>query len=399
MSDVLNENGLTVKTANEIREELVNGFKAIYGADLILDSNTSDGQIIDIFTQAGADIRELILEVYNSCNPDLCRGQVQDVRFRINNLFRKGGTFTIVPITLEITQTVTLQGLDSDYNDVTASAYGFTDDSGEKYYLIDTVTLTAGTYVKPFRASKLGNIQPVLNTITNPITIVKGVKSGTNNSAPTSYGTEQETDIEFATRRQRSTSLRGQNSIDGLVAQLLDLDGVTQAFVYQNNTDTTDDDGIPPHYIWVIVEGGSNAEISSLIYSNIGGAGCKGDVEVDVPTASGQTFKARFDRTIAIPLYIKFDLQETVKNTIFDIEGIKEYIAENLIYEIDELAETSKPTEISRLAIDTKGGGGVPANLEISTDGITWTTYIPSASKQNIFTVDTSRISITEINI
>lgn len=399
MADVLNENGLTISTANEIRDALVEGFKNIYGADLILDSNTSDGQIIDIFTQAGADIRELIREIYNSCNPDLCRGQVQDIRYRINNLFRKGGTFTIVPITMEITQTVTLQGLDADYNDVNATAFGFSDDGGQQYYLIDSVTLSAGTYTKPFRAAVLGDIQPTIGTITNPITIVKGVKSGINNSAPTSYGINQETDVEFATRRQQSVGERGQNSIDSMKAQLLELDGVSESFVYQNNNDITDSDDILPHYIWVIVEGGANAEIASVIYGNIGGAGCKGDIEIDVPTTSGQTFRARFDRSVAIPLYIRFDLQETVIDTIFDIDGIKNYIVENLKYSINELAETSKPTEIARQAIDVNGGAGVPANLEISTDGVTWKTYIPSTNKKNVFTIDSTRIEITEINL
>lgn len=399
MVDILDKNGLTLSTANEIRTALVDGFKAIYGADLILDSNTSDGQIIDIFTQAGTDLREVIREIYNSCNPDLCRGQIQDIRYRINNLFRKGGTFTIVPITMEITQTVTLQGLDSNYDDVLASAFGFSDDGGQNYYLIDSETFTTGTYTRPFRAATIGDVQPTIGTIINPITIVKGVKSGINNSAPTSYGINQEEDSIFATRRQQSVAARGQNSIDSMRAQLLDIDGVSAAFVYQNNTDVADSDNIPPHHIWVIVEGGANAEIASVIYANIGGAGCKGDIDINVPTASGGMFVSRFDRTIATPLYIHFDLQETIKNTIFDIEGIKQYIANNLIYQINELAETSKPTEIARLAIDSSGGGGVPSNLEISTDGITWTTYIPSASKQHIFTVDTTRINITELNL
>lgn len=399
MADILNGNGLTISTATEIREALVQGFKNIYGDDIILDSNTSDGQIIDIFTQAGTDIRELIREIYNSCDPDKCRGQVQDIRFRINNLFRKGGTFTIVPITMVITQTVTLQGLDANYNDVNATAFGFSDDAGQNYYLIDTVTLTAGTYTLPFRASVLGNIQPVIGTITNPITIVKGVKSGINNSAPTSYGIEEETDMEFATRRQQSVGERGQNGIDSMKAQLLELDGVSEAYVYQNNTDATDDDGILPHYIWVIVEGGANADIANVIYANIGGAGCKGDISINIPTASGQTFVSKFDRSVAIPLYIKFDLQETIKNTIFDIDTIKQYIVNNLKYSISELAETSKPTEVARAAIDASGGGGVPSNLGISLDGESWLTYIPSSNKKNVFTIDSTRIEITEINL
>ena len=69
--DLLNENGLTVKTANNIRDELVEDFQNIYGSDINLDSNTQDGQIIDIYTQMNTDIRELAMSIYNSINPDM----------------------------------------------------------------------------------------------------------------------------------------------------------------------------------------------------------------------------------------------------------------------------------------------------------------------------------------
>lgn len=403
MPDLLNENGLQVKTSNEIQEELETNYKSIYGQDINLASNTADGQMIGILTQANADIRELITDVYNSFNPDMVRGSVQDVRYEINNLTRKGGTFTIVPLTLEIKSTVTLNGLDSDYNDVTATAYGASDNNGNQYFLIDTATLEAGTHTLPFRSQNVGLVQPVIGTITNQIYQKTEVISIINDTAPTSLGVDEETDEEFALRRERSLENRSQNSIDSMRGQILELDGVTDAYVYNHDYDnyptTVDSNGIPPHYIWVIVEGGANTDIATIIYSNSGGAGMKGDVSVDTVTASGQTFVAKFDRVTAVPLYIRFDIQETSKGTIFDMDGIKEYIANNLIYSIDEFAETSKPTEVARQSILANGGNGVPVNLEISLDGSEWVDYIPSQAKDNKFTVDTNRITITEINL
>ena len=401
--DKLDENGLSVKTFSDIRDELVNGYKNIYGNDIDLGSNTQDGQIINIFSQIQADFRELLLEVYNTLTPEYCRGTVQDIRYRINHIKRNKGTFTIVPITIVTTATVTLQGLDADYNDVLATAYGATDDSGKKYYLIDSVTLTAGTHVVSFRAQNIGYDLPIIGTITNPIEIKTGVQSVINNSAPTSIGTDEESDEAYQLRRDRSPEFRAQNCADAMRAQLLALDGVSDAYVYEhdykNYPSTTDADGIPLHYLWPIVEGGSNADIATVLYANCGGAGLKGAVEVDTVTASGRTFTTYFDRSVAVPLYIKFDLQETVEGTNFDTDAIKTYIAQNLIYTINELAETSKPTEICRMALESNGGGGVPINLEISTDGITYADYIPSPNKKSIFTIDTSRISITEINL
>ena len=401
--DKLDENGLSIKTFNDIRDQLETGFKKIHGDDIDLGSHTSDGQVINIFTQIQTDLRELLREVYNTLTPEYCRGTVQDIRYRINHLKRNKGTFTIVPITIVITKTVTLQGLDADYNDVLASAYGATDNSGKKYFLIDTATLTAGTHTLPFRAQNIGYDLPIVGTITNPTVIKSEVQSLINNSAPTSIGVDEESDEAYQLRRDRSPEFRAQNNIDAMRAQLLALDGVSDAYVYEhdykNYPSTTDADGIPLHYIWPIVEGGANSDIATVLYANCGGAGLKGAVEVDTVTASSKTFTTYFDRSVAVPLYIKFDVQQTVRGVVFDLSTIKSYIAQNLTYQIYELAETSKPTEVARLALEINGGGGVPINLEISIDGVTYVDYIPSPNKKSIFTVDTSRIAITEISL
>ena len=81
MADTLDTNGLVVKTSTEIQTELETAYKAIYGDDIVLDSNSTDGQLIGILTQFNTDIREMITETYNTFNPDMVRGTVQDVRF------------------------------------------------------------------------------------------------------------------------------------------------------------------------------------------------------------------------------------------------------------------------------------------------------------------------------
>ncbi len=78
-----------------------------------------------------------------------------------------------------------------------------------------------------------------------------------------------------------------------------------------------------------------------------------------------------------------------------DFDSIKADLAQNLSYSLDEAAETSKITEAASQAILSNGGGGYALNVEVSTDGTTYTDYIPSASMQNKFVVDPTRIAIT----
>lgn len=393
-------NGLTLNSYDTLLIDLQNNLNAIYAPDgdsINFDSETPDGQATNILAQLGTDIRELAQEIYNSFDPSKCSGVVQDTRYALNYLFRQGGTFTIQNIDVVTDRTVTLSGLDGNYNDINAASYTVSDDAGNLWYLIDTVTLEAGTHSLPFRAKNLGLVQTTVRTITNMVTTVLGVISVNNSTAPTTLGVEQETDQAFRIRRARSTEKSSLNNIDAMLSQLLDLEGVSDGTIWVNSTNETDATGTPAGYIWVIVEGGANSDISQTIYTNSCGRGTRGEISVDVPAVSGQIFNVHFDRPTPIPLYIKFDFQLTVALSAVNTDGIRETLAKSLTYNLNENAETSKPTCEAANAIVANGGGGYALNLQISTDGTTWTDFIPSASLANKFVIDPSRIIINVI--
>ena len=379
-------NGLEVMSYDDVLTFFQGGMNDIYAKDgeaINFDSETPDGQVTNIVAQLGTDVRELAQGVYNSFDPDKCSGVVQDSRYALNFLFRHGGTFTIQNINVTVDKTVTLQGLDGNYNDVNAASYTVSDDSGNLWYLIDTVTLTAGTTSLPFRSQNYGTYSPIIGTITNQVTKVLGVVSVINAVAPTTLGEDQETDTQFRLRRNRSTAVKGQNNNDALLGQILDLDGAD----YDSN--------LPDYAVWTIVEGGANSDIAALIYANSTGLPTYGSVSVDVPAISGQVFNVKFDRANPVPLYIQFDFQFPANSDrIFNEDGIKQYIAENLVYTLNESAETSKVTTVASEAVTANGGGGYALNVEISTDGTNWVDYIPSASIQDKFVIDTTRITI-----
>lgn len=391
-------NGLEVMSYDDILSYAQEGMNSIYAVDgdtINFGSETPDGQMTNILAQLGTDVRELAQGVYNSFDPDKCSGSVQDSRYALNYLFRNGGTFTIQNIDVTVNKTVTLQGLDGAYNDTNAASYTVSDDTGLLWYLIDTTTITAGTTSLPFRSQNYGSYQPAIGTITNQVTKVLGVTSVTNSVAATTLGVEQETDVQFRTRRSRSTAVKGQNNTDAMLGQILALDGVTDATNFVNNPANTDyDTNLPDYAVWNIVEGGANSDIADIIYANSTGLPTYGNVSVDVPAVSGQIFTVNFDRANPVALYIQFDLKIVNSTGVQNIDGIKEYIAENLTYALNEDAETSKITTVASEAILANGGGAYALNVEISTDGVTWEDFIASASIQNKFVVDTTRITI-----
>lgn len=399
MADVLNSNGLTVDSYDTLLENIQTNMNAIYATDgdnINFGSETPDGQFTNILAQIGTDIRELIQGVYNSFDPEKCTGVIQDSRYALNYITRKGGAFTIQNIDVTVNKTVTLQGLDSNYNDLNAASYTVSDDAGNLWYLIDTTTLTAGTESLPFRSQNLGLIQPTIGTITNQVTKVLGVTGVINSVAPTTLGEEQESDVEFRIRRSRSTATNGQNNYDAMTGQLLGLDGITDVRVHVNNTSTTDSTGTEPYTVWVIAEGGANSDIANVIYQNSNGLPTRGEVNVNVPSVSGQIFSTSFDRVNPVPLYIQFDLKNV--NTDFNVsqETIKADIANSLIFGLGNPAETSYITGIAQQTLLNYGAGLYALNVEISTDGETWQDYIASSSLQDKFVADSTRITINE---
>lgn len=188
MPDTLDATGLTTKTLSEIVAELELALKGIYGADINIDQNSPDGQSINIYSQLGVDFREFLTSLYNSFDPDNAVGTTLDARARNNNILRRGGTYTIQPITIVASQAVSLDGLDDEEFDIDGSGYTVQDTAGNQYILIDSTTLSIGSNIKNFRAKEIGQIESTLNTITVPVSIVLGVTSVNNPSTYLSKG-------------------------------------------------------------------------------------------------------------------------------------------------------------------------------------------------------------------
>lgn len=390
MSDVFNNNGLQVATTTELLELLVVAFQYIYGSDSNLDQSSPDGQLLNIFAQGGTDIRELLMQIYNSFDPDNCSGRILDSRCAINNVFRKGGTFTTVPIDITTNNTVTLQGLDDNYNDVNATGYTIQDSAGNQFILVSTQTLQAGTTRVLFRSKEIGAVQTTLNTITIPVTIVLGVVS-VNNPVDATEGVDEESDYNLKIRRRQSVSIGSSGYLNGLLATVLQLDGVSDAALYENYTGEVDANGTPAHCMWLVVEGGSSADIADAIYRKKSyGCNMRGNETYTIETVSHQQFIAKWDEPIEQELYIKFTIVPTISGITFDTNAIKSYILANERFRIGHGAETSTLTTLAQEAIDKNGGNGYATEVLISLDETNWVEYIAPivATKLAVASID-----------
>ena len=396
MTDILNENGLTLSTRQELIEDHSSDLRDIYGQDINLDQNTPDGQFVNILSQAGADVRDLATFIYNSFSPQFASGNALDRVVALNGIERKGGTYTIVPITILVDRTVTLEGLDDQANDLDGAGYTIQDNVGNQFILTKTTTLTEGLHVLLFRAKEIGKVNTIVDTIQTQVEIVLGVVSVSNLSAPTQVGTVGETNLELRARQQRSFALPALGSLDSIEGSLLALDGVTEAVVYENDTSVINSDGIPSHSLWVIVDGGADNDIANILSKKkTVGSGWKGQQVVNLERSNSRLIEVRFDRPVAKDLHLRFDLK-VANGALIDLEALKRYITDNLVYRIGSPAESSELVLIVSNGInETAGvGAGIPLHLEVSADGINYSEFLEVDTRDQQFTLDITRIDI-----
>lgn len=387
MSNFVDSTGLNLETLTDIVTQLEDGMKAIYGSDINIDANSPDGQMINLFAQTKADLLEVISQVYSSFDPDQASGSVLDQRISINGIKRRGATYTRTNVVVTTDRAVTLLGKDTSTTPFTIS-----DGSGTQFVLEQTATLTTGANTLIFSAANAGNVQTLTNTLTTIVTITLGVLSVNNPSSVLSQGVDEETDTAVKLRRRNSVSLPSVGALNSTLAALLALDAVTDAVVYENTTAVTDADSIPPHSIWAIVEGGTNAAIAQAIYNKRNaGAGMKGAVQVTITQANNVPFVVKFDRPVYENLYVALTIQSKDPAHTIDDTFLKQQIFENIVLKINEAADFTAITKLVKekdpLAIVTTGGVSKTAGSYVG--------FINTSSKQNRFILSTTRIAIT----
>lgn len=386
MPNSLDANGLQVVTQNEIVDELTTDLQTIYGEDINVDSNSPDGQVINIFAQMIEDLYELVNQVYSSFDPDQAIGTVLDQRCAINGIQRKAGTYTYVMIDVTADRSVTLQGLDTNSVE---DAYIISDNEGNQFALANTTDISAGVTSLRFRAVNVGNVEVLPNTITTPVTVILGVTSINNPSGSAEQGTNEETDAQLRERRKISVSISNQGYTDGLKAALLNIPDVTAANVYNNRSNVTDADGIPAHSIWVVIQGGSVEDIGRVMDNKVpGGVGMKGSQSVTVAQDDGSSEDYFFDRPTQQTLYVKLVITPLNGQTI-DEDNIKNSIANNMVFEPSETVDSSSIICYTKTIQEN-----IALTCQVSIDGTTWETVATPSTKDKLFKILSSSITI-----
>lgn len=146
-----------------------------------------------------------------------------------------------------------------------------------------------------------------IDTISVPIA---GWDSVVNPVAATT-GRLTETDEELRERFRNSKFFQSQNILEGILDALLNVPGVTDAIVYENDTDMVDINGVPAHSFLPIVLGGLPSDIAQSIWENKPtGIPSVGDTTVQIADSQGILHNISYKQPEEVPIYITMTIED-----------------------------------------------------------------------------------------
>lgn len=224
-----------------------------------------------------------------------------------------------------------------------------------------------------------------INSISTPVFGWDKVDNPTN--AVT--GNHRETDSELRNRFRETKFQRATNIIEALYSALYAVPGTNTIIIYENDTDVIDDKGVLPHSFWVIVDGGLDTDIAKAIWLNRpAGIRSQGNTQVSIIDSHGYIREISFSRPEYVQIYIRMDIKT---NQDFPPDG-EQQIKQNLVDYVNSLS-INEDVIYSRLYTPiNKVMGHQVDSLEVSTDGVNWT------SSNIVIGID-QKASLSESNI
>ena len=316
LSATVTASGISAPDYQTILSTVTGYFQQIYGTDAYLEPDSKDGQMVALYALAIHDANNTAIAVYNSFSPATGFGNGLASNVKINGIARDPANNSTVD--LLITGTIGLEivnGSAKDANNITWSLPA------------SVVIGTGGTVIVTATCATAGAVAALAGTITGINTPTRGWVSVTNPNAAT-VGAAAETDAALRIRQAQSVALASITPFDALDGAIANISGVTRHKLYENDTGAVDANGLPPHSITAVIDGGDANEIATTIQLKKGqGVTPNGTTQIIVADKYGNPHVIGFNRPVPVPVYIAISLQAFTGYTTQIGEDIKTAIA------------------------------------------------------------------------
>ncbi len=368
----VDETGMHIAGYSDLLEHLKARMQSIFGADIYLEPDSQDYQLLSAFALMACDVQQGLLAAYNNACPDWAAGAALDRLASLNGVRRRAATQSTCVLTLTgDPRTRIASGVAQD-------ARGFYWDLPEAVTIGDegTVSVTASCRTPGAVTAAPGDIRTIASPTRGWIAV--------NNAVPAVPGTDAETDPALRARQKESVAGPSRAVLAGIYAALAALPGVTALRLYDNDTGETAD-GLPPHSITAVVAGGDAETIARTILAHkTSGCYTNGTTAVTLTDAYGLTNTLRFSRPVPVEITVSlavtplagFTAEKTaaLRSALYDYLARREIGEDLYVNNLHQpvLAELADPPDffVSALTVTRRDGGTVNGAVIIEKDEI-----------------------------
>lgn len=289
--------GVAIKRIGDIIGQIGDSLTGDLGDAFSLLSQTPEGQLVNRASEQMADLWEFGEQVYNAMYPDTASDTSLDLARSLTNNFR-------IPSTATVVNGVVLVGTPGA---AVPSSFQLSVPGAPAilFQISEATTIgLGGTVTAAFVCTVDGPNPVVEETLTNIVTPTTGIDSAIN---PTDgeTGTLAESDAAYRIRSAQELAKSGTGSFSGLLQAVQRVTNVSSAFLFSNDTNDVDADGLQPHSIHLIVVGGIDQEVADMVFAAKGaGIETNGSTALTVTDSQGQPHTVKFSRLTQLPIYV-----------------------------------------------------------------------------------------------
>lgn len=295
----IDEAGLHLNSYADIRDYMIEQARAIFGEDIYLENDAADYQYISLMSLICYDMQNALALAYDSRSPATAIGRGLESLVLLNGIAKKTASYSTCQLLLTGTP---------GYSIANGAA---TDDNGKRWLLPNpTVLPSNGILQVTATCSVIGAIKAGVGDIHTIASPQRGWDSVIN-QVPAAQGQPIETDEELRRRQKISVAIPSQTVLEGTIAGIASVSGVTRYKVYENDTNISSMDpvynpyGLPAHSITAIAEGGADVDIAQQIrLHKTPGCYTNGDIDVTITNSIGLLDRIRFYRPAYVPVTV-----------------------------------------------------------------------------------------------
>lgn len=312
----IDEAGLHIPTYIDIRDDLIQQCKNIFGQDLYLGEDTQDYQWICANAEKEYDTLLAAQLSYNNRGPGTAIGSGLDGIVKVNGIKRKKEEFSTCHANLAgVSGEIITSGIALDKGNIQWDLPNsiIVPESGIAENLLLTCKIPGPIEAAPGDITGMFNPQYGWTGITN-----------VDNAEPGAY---IEDNGQLRARQQTSVALPSLTELDGIKGAIAGIEKVSRYRVYENDTGKVDSNGLPPHSITAVVEGGNSQAIANTIYlKKTPGCYTNGTTEVQITDNDGNLMWDEFNnpviRRFCRPSYVDIDV-------ILNVKALNAYTTQN----------------------------------------------------------------------